>query len=110
MYNDGIKSLVQLLKGAGYQMFQDVAKPNTPYPYLVYSFVSDRPVRRSNTVLEHHHLYQLSLFTAHDATDLMVLNTVLDAHGVLYEPWQSQANNENDDVITNFYSYITVLG
>ncbi|GEK06151.1 hypothetical protein LHA01_13900 [Schleiferilactobacillus harbinensis] len=110
MYNDGIKSLVQLLKDSGYQVFQDVARPSTPYPYLVYSFVSDKAMRRSNTVLEHHHLYQLSLFTAHDADDLVALTNVLDDHGVLYEPWASQSANENDDVITNFYTYITVLG
>lgn len=100
-----IQQLSQLLKKAGYTVFQDVAT-GTDYPYCVYSFVSDTPHRASNKVITHTREYQLSLFSEDDASCLDELTAVLDAAGVIYEPFVSQAGAENDMTVTNYYTYI----
>lgn len=86
-------------------MFQDVAT-GTDYPYLVYTFVSDRAVRRSNKAISHVRQYSVSLYTTGTANDLTLVCAVLDQGSVPYQAFVSQAGSENDDVVTNFYTYV----
>lgn len=104
-----IKQISSLLKKAGYLVFQNKALSNTAYPYLVYSFVSERRKSASNSVYQHLYDYQLSLFTAGAESELSKLTQVLDDNGVLYERFSQTQGDDNDDTITNFYTYLEVI-
>lgn len=97
------------LKKAGFSVYQDKANINTPYPYLVYSFVSEKHHTASNQISIHFHSYQLSLFTTGSASELKKLTDVLDENGLAYERFQSTQGDENDDTVTNFFTYFEVL-
>lgn len=102
-----IKQLSELLKSAGYTVYQDIAI-GTRYPYCVYNFVSDSARRASNKAVTHVREYQLSLYSTEDATCLDKLTGLLDGAGVVYEPFVGVAGNENDDTVTNYYTYVHI--
>lgn len=102
---DNISAISQLIKDAGFKVYQDIA-PATEYPYCVYTFVDDRKKRLSNQVMAHVRQYQLSYFSTGDATDLDNLMRVLDDAHIQYEDFAGQPGQENDDTVTNYYTYL----
>lgn len=95
------------LKSSGLKVFRDKAPKNTAFPYLVYSSGNVSEVWGSSksgaTLCE----YQISLFTTGTEQELLPINRLLN--DIPHQPWRSQQADENDDTITNFFTFVRVL-
>lgn len=103
------QDLRQALKSTKYQVFRDKAKKNTPYPYIVYSFISEEQKRASGRIYKSLPLYQVSLFTADTEMDIEPLKKSLDEAGFSFAPFMSIQGDENDDTITNFFTQVRCI-
>lgn len=95
------------IKSSGLPLFRDRAPKGEKLPYLVYSsgIVSEvwGASASQRTLCE----YQLSLFTYGTEKDLFPINRLLS--DIPHQPWSQQQGDENDDRITNFYTFVRVL-
>lgn len=103
------EKLKATLKGTGFPVFRDKAKKGTDYPYVVYSIVSKSRKIASGKVFKRLPYYQISFFTDGDELDLLPLEKALEAATIPFAPFASQQGDENDDTITNFYSYVRCI-
>ncbi|EFQ70073.1 hypothetical protein [Enterococcus faecalis] len=65
------------LLDSGYKVFRDQAPKNTPYPYLIYSYIGETQKWASNKFIVSKGLYQVSLFTKGIEQDLNPLKKAL---------------------------------
>lgn len=97
------KGLQRLLKQTPYKVFRDIAPKNTPYPYVVYSFVSEDVKIASGSIYKRLPLYQVSLFTTGTEKDLEPIIEKLNSEKVLFSTINSMLGDLNDDQVTHFY-------
>lgn len=98
-----LSKLRLLLKDTGYSVFRDKAPANTPYPYIVYSFVSEDIKRASSRPFKYLPLYQVSLFTTGTERDFKNILNKLNVNGIPTSSVMSIIGDENDDTVTNFF-------
>ncbi len=96
------------LKSLGPPVFRDAAPANTAYPYYVYSVSSVKRVMASTkshaTVTE----YRISLFT--NGTERELVPFYAAFNNVPFEPFSALLGDENDVTVTNFNSFMDVVG
>lgn len=97
------------LKKTNYPVFRNLAPKNIAFPYLVYSFVSESRKVVSGKTFKRLPYYQVSLFTTGTESDLAPIQKSFDEKGVKYSPFSATQGSENDDTVTNFYTYVRVV-
>lgn len=100
---------LDLLKETGYPFYRDQAPTNTPYPYLVYSLISETPVKASNGIFKHIRRYQLSLFTTGTEDDYSAIYKVFSQYKVPISALNSIPGLENDDTVLHLYARVGVV-
>ncbi|MFS0950891.1 hypothetical protein ACFC3A_04495 [Enterococcus thailandicus] len=100
------KELKEVLKSTNLPVTRDKAKKGTDYPYIVYSDVSKGKKKASSKIYRRLPYYQISFYTDGTLNDLTVLEQALEEAGVSYSDFVGIQGDENDDTITNFYSYV----
>ena len=103
------EQLVAVLKSTGYLVYQNEAKKNQDYPYLVYSFVSEDDKKASGKIFKTLPYYQISLHTEGDRDDLKKIRKAFNDQLVPFKPFQSLSYKENNKHVTNFYTYVRCL-
>lgn len=98
-----------VLNSTDYPVFRDKSPKNTPFPYIVYSFVSESRKVVSGRTYKRLPYYQISLFTTGTENDLAPIQKSFDESGVKYSPFNAIQGSENDDTVTNFYTYVRVV-
>ncbi|EOA3459077.1 hypothetical protein ACH0F8_000562 [Enterococcus hirae] len=98
-----------VLNSTDYPVFRDKSPKNTPFPYIVYSFVSESRKVVSGKTFKRMPYYQVSLFTTGTESDLAPIQKSFDESGVKYSPFNATQGSENDDTVTNFYTYVRVV-
>ncbi len=98
-----------VLNSTDYPVFRDKAPKNTPFPYIVYSFVSESRKVVSGRTYKRLPYYQISLFTTGTESDLGPIQESFDENGVKYSPFNATQGSENDDTVTNFYTFVRVV-
>ncbi|HHX1788251.1 TPA: hypothetical protein ACU6U4_001377 [Enterococcus faecalis] len=96
------------LLDSGYKVFRDQAPKNTPYPYLIYSYIGETQKWASNKFIVSKGLYQVSLFTKGIEQDLNSLKKSFKNYSIHFNGFSSIQGDENDDTITNFYTEVTI--
>lgn len=104
-----LERLRQLLKSTNYPVFRDTAPKNQKYPYIVYSFVSETQKVASGRIFKYMPLYQISLFTTGTESDFRVISKAFDEKQVTISDVASIIGDENDDTVTNYYSYVRCI-
>lgn len=94
------------LKQAGIPVFRDMAPDNTPYPYFVYTYTHERRLIASNKDKAYLAEYQVSLFTLGTESDLKKFRELFN--GVPYQAFRGVPGDEDDQTVTNLYTYIEV--
>lgn len=93
------------LKSTKLAVFRDKARLGTMYPYIVYSNVSNskkwHPVKSIKITL----LPSL-FFTLGTEQDLVVIEQALQNAGIPYSDFTGIQGDENDDTVTNYYTYV----
>ncbi|WP_422698901.1 hypothetical protein ACOX9P_09085 [Enterococcus durans] len=87
-------------------VFRDKARLGTMYPYIVYSNVSNTKKMASGKVYKKLPYYQISFFTLGTEQDLAVIEEALQKAGILYSDFVGIQGDENDDTVTNYYTYV----
>lgn len=100
------EKLKSTLKDTGFPVFRDKAKKGTDYPYIVYSSVNRGRKKASGKVFRRLPYYQISFFTDGDELDLLPLEKAMEDANIPFSTFSSQQGDENDDTITNFYTYV----
>lgn len=98
-----------VLNSTDYPVFRDKSPKNTPFPYIVYSFVSESRKVVSGKTFKRMPYYQVSLFTIGTESDLAPIQKVFDENNVRYSPFSATRGDENDDTVSNFYTYVRVI-
>lgn len=98
-----------VLNSTDYPVFRDKAPKNTPFPYIVYSFVSESRKVVSGRTYKRLPYYQISFFTTGTENDLAQIQKAFDENNVRYSPFSATRGDENDDTVTNFYAYVRVI-
>lgn len=104
-----LNELIDIIKSLGLPVYRNKAPKNTGYPYYVYSFVSNKEKKSSNQLFKSLPLYQISLFTNGIETDLNPIETIFNEYRIPFTSFQGIQGDENDDTITNFYTYVRVV-
>lgn len=104
-----VNQLTTALKTTGLKVFRDKATSTASYPFIVYSFVSRGKKYASGRVYKRLSEYQISLFTTGTEKDLKVIEQVFESNKIRYLPFSSLQGDENDDTVTNFYTYVKVI-
>lgn len=97
----------QRLKSLGLPVFRNKAPTGTPYPYFVYTFTNKNKVTASGQQLVFLPEYQVSLFTTGNESELKPFERVFK--DTPYATFSSQQGDENNDTVTNFYTFVRVL-
>lgn len=95
------------LKSSGLKVYRDKAAKGERLPYLIYSASNVSEVWGSSHSQKTLCEYQLSLFTRGTEKDLFPINRLLN--DIPHQPWNQQQGDENDDTITNFYTFVRVI-
>ncbi|MBC2196306.1 hypothetical protein [Listeria booriae] len=98
-----------LLKQTGFKVYRDKAPVNTPYPYIVYTHAFEKDKRASNKRLGNIKTFQVSIFTTETEKEINKLTNILDASLVPYASFDSIQGDENDDTVTNYFTYVDVM-
>lgn len=104
-----MEKFFKLLEETGYPVYRDVAPIYMPYPYLVYSLISETPVKASNGMFKRIRKYQLSLFTTGTEEDYDHVYSIFSKYKVPISTLSSQQGSENDDTVMNLYTRVGVL-
>lgn len=104
-----MEKFLELLSETGYPFFRDVAPIDTPYPYLVYSLISESPVKASNGIFKRIRKYQLSLFTTGTEEDYEPIYNVFSKYKVPISSLSSILDSENEDTVLNLYTRVAVV-
>lgn len=94
------------LKSTKLPVFRDKAAKGTDFPYIVYSNVSKSKKMASSKVYRRLPYYQVSLYTTGTEKDLFVLESAFEKAGILYADFVGIQGDENDDTVTNYYTYV----
>ncbi len=94
------------LKSTKLPVFRDKAAKGTDFPYIIYSNVSKSKKMASSKVHRRLPYYQVSLYTTGIEQDLKVLETALENVGIPYSDFTGIQGDENDDTVTNYYTYV----
>ncbi|EGO8419380.1 hypothetical protein ER577_13895 [Enterococcus faecalis] len=97
------------LKAVGVPVTRDKAEKGTDYPYIVYSNVSQGKKMASSKVHRRMPYYQISLYTTGTEKDLIALENALEEAGIPYTDFVGIQGDENDDTVTNFYTYVRCI-
>lgn len=100
------QELRSILKSTGIDVYRDEAPSDAKPPYIIYEFVNEIHKRASNKVLVSMPLYQIAYITAGIEDELEVLKEKLDEKKVPYEQFEAIPFDENDDMITQFITYV----
>ncbi|MEQ7290483.1 hypothetical protein ABQD82_14650 [Enterococcus gallinarum] len=100
------EKLKSTLKETGFLVFRDKAQKGTDYPYIVYSIVNKGRKKASSKVYKRLPYYQISFFTDGDELNLLPLEKALETANIPFVSFSSQQGDENNDTITNFYTYV----
>lgn len=98
------QELRKRLKSTGLKVYRNKSPVGTPYPYIVYSYVSESRIFASSKEKVRLIQYQVSLFTKGTEKDLLPLESAL--RDVPYTPFRGVLGDENDDTVTNFFTYV----
>lgn len=101
-----LSELLTIVKSLGMPVFRNKAKSKTDYPYFVYSFVDQKDKRASGQIFKTLPMYQLSFFTKGTEKDLVPLKNKFNEYRIPFKGFRSIPGDENDDTITNFYTYV----
>lgn len=104
-----LKDLVSLIKTLEVKVYRDQAPKNTPFPYVVYTYISTENVWSGSRVYRKLPLYQFSLFTVGTEKELTSLENLLSTNQVLFSDFSSIQFQENDKTVSNFYTQIRVV-
>ncbi|HEQ3553314.1 hypothetical protein [Enterococcus faecalis] len=97
------------LKSVGVPVTRDKAEKGTDYPYIVYSNVSQGKKMASSKVHRRMPYYQISFYTTGTEKDLIALENALEEAGIPYTDFVGVQGDENDDTVTNFYTYVRCI-
>lgn len=97
------------LKSVGVPVTRDKAEKGTDYPYIVYSNVSQGKKMASSKVHRRMPYYQISIYTTGTEKDLIALENALEEAGIPYTDFVGIQGDENDDTVTNFYTYVRCI-
>lgn len=100
------EELKKVLQSTGLEVTRDRAINEADYPYIVYSHVNQGKKKASSKIHRKLPYYQVSLFTSGTEQDLEILEEALNRAGIPYADFASIKENENNDIITNYYTYI----
>lgn len=98
------------MKSLGQPVYRDVAEKPSEYPYWVYSFTHTARVVASGGAQHTLYQYQVSLYTK--GTEREIRPFMAKFGDVPFSDFSGQPGNpsdENDTVVTNFYTYIEVI-
>lgn len=104
-----MEKFFEILQETGYFFYRDLAPISTPYPYLVYSLISETPVKASNGIFKRHRKYQLSLFTTGTEDDYSKVYNAFSKNKVPISALNSIPGSENDDTVLHLYTRVGVL-
>ncbi len=94
------------LKSLDLPVYRDRAPNDTSYPYYVYSYTNEDKVTASGVHQVYLPEYQISLFTTGTEKELVTFKKKFS--DVPYQTFSSQQGDENNDLVTNFYTFIRV--
>ncbi|PEJ70438.1 hypothetical protein [Bacillus wiedmannii] len=103
------EQLRTLMKQSGLPVYRDEAPTTAKYPYIVYEFVNEQQKRASNKVLKDMPLYQIAVITNGTEKDYEPLKVVFNEAGVSYSQFDGMGYDENDDMITQFITYVRCI-
>lgn len=98
------------LKSLGQPVYRDTAPKTEAYPYWIYSFTHTARVVASGGTQHTLYEYQVSLYT--QGTERDTRPFMAKFNDVPFRDFAGQPGNPSDDndaVITNFYTYIEVV-
>lgn len=101
-----LNELVDIIKSLGLPVYRNKAPKNTDYPYYVFSFVGQTDKRASGRLYKSLPLYQISLFTTGTESDLVKIRKKFNEYQISFRGFQSIQGDENDETVTNFYTYV----
>lgn len=101
--------LIKALKSTKLPVFRDKAALGTTYPYIVYSNVSINKKMASGKVYKKMPYYQISFFTLGTEQDLVIIEQALEKASIPYVDFVGIQGEENDDTVTNYYSYVRCM-
>ncbi|EAC4521939.1 hypothetical protein AAU18_04445 [Listeria monocytogenes] len=98
-----------LLKRTGVPVYRDKAVNNDNYPFIVYTHAFEKDKRASNKLIRNIKTFQVSLFTTGTEEEIKVLTNIFNTYPVAYASFRSISGDENDDTVTNFFTYVEVM-
>ncbi|ECC0876435.1 hypothetical protein FM764_12360 [Listeria monocytogenes] len=98
-----------LLKRTGVPVYRDKAVNNDNYPFIVYTHAFEKDKRASNKLIRNIKTFQVSLFTTGTEEEIKVLTNIFNTYPVAYSSFRSISGDENDDTVTNFFTYVEVM-
>ncbi|EFR8994856.1 hypothetical protein H0276_001988 [Listeria monocytogenes] len=98
-----------LLKRTGIPIYRDKARNDEDYPFIVYTHAFEKDKRASNKLVRNIKTFQVSFFTTGTEEDINVLTNIFNAYPIGYAPFRSISGDENDDTVTNFFTYVEVI-
>ena len=101
-----LSELLTVVKSLGLPVYRNKAPKNTQYPYYVYSYVGQVDKMASGRLYKTLPLYQISLFTTGTESDLLPIRKKFDEYRISFRGFQSIQGDENDETVTNFYTYV----
>lgn len=104
--SSSFEELQKALESTGLSVHRDKAAKDTHYPYIVYSNVSKGKKMASSKIHRRLPYYQISFYTTGTEQDLKTLETELETAGILYSDFVGIQGDENDDTVTNYYTYV----
>ncbi|EOS7907650.1 hypothetical protein EWY09_RS08780 [Enterococcus hirae] len=104
--SNNFNELIKALKSTKIPVFRDKATLGTVYPYIVYSNVSINKKMASGKVYKKMPYYQISFFTLGTEQDLVVIEQALEKVGIPYVDFVGIQGDENDETVTNYYTYV----
>lgn len=97
------------MESTGLSVTRDKAGKGTEYPYIVYSSISKGKKTASSKTFKRMPYYQVSLFTDGTEDDLKILEAAFDEYGISYGEFTGIQGDENDDTVTNYFTYVRLI-
>lgn len=104
-----LEGLKEVLKSTDIPYWRDKAPKNTPYPYIIYSFIAEDIKMAGSRVHRTLPLYQVSLFTKGTEKDFRPIIRAFDSVRVPTTGVMAIIGDENDDTVTNYFLQVRVV-
>lgn len=101
------KEFIARLKSLGLPVYRNQAVDDAKYPYWIYTPTTDETLYASGQHIEYLNEYQVSLFTLGVEKELFPFRK--EFKDMPYRNFSSLPGDENDDTVTNFYTYVKVI-